>query len=99
MAAPLDGKIELVAGAFSSNAERSKLIGEERGLHSSRVYSDYRMMAIEEARLPAGERIDFRLGGYTESLALPSREDLSREWIQRYLRQAHHIGSLRGTRA
>ena len=34
MAARLDGKIELVAGAFSSNAERLKLIAGERGLHS-----------------------------------------------------------------
>jgi predicted dehydrogenase len=59
MAARLDGKIDLVAGAFSSNAERSKLVGEERGLHPSRVYSDYRAMAEEEAKLPAGERIDF----------------------------------------
>lgn len=59
MAARLDGKIDLVAGAFSSNAERSKLVGEESGLHPSRVYSDYRAMAEEEAKLPAGERIDF----------------------------------------
>jgi predicted dehydrogenase len=59
MAARLDGKIDLVAGAFSSNAERSKLVGEERGLHPSRAYSDYRTMAAEEAKLPAGERIDF----------------------------------------
>ena len=59
MAARLDGKIELVAGVFSSIAERSKLVGEERGLHPSRVYGDYRAMATEEANLPAGKRIDF----------------------------------------
>ena len=29
MAAALDGKIELVAGAFSSNPEKSKLSGED----------------------------------------------------------------------
>jgi predicted dehydrogenase len=59
MAARLDGKIELVAGAFSSNAERSKRSGEQLGLHPSRVYDGYRAMAAEEAKLPADERIDF----------------------------------------
>jgi len=57
MAAQLDGKIGLIAGAFSSNAERSKRSGETLGLHPSRVYGDYRTMVIEEAKLPAGERI------------------------------------------
>ena len=51
MAARLDGKIELVAGAFSSDAERSKRSGAQLGLHPSRVYSDYRAMAAEEAKL------------------------------------------------
>jgi predicted dehydrogenase len=59
MAARLDGKIELVAGAFSSNAERSKRSGERLGLHLSRVYGDYRAMAAEEAKLLADERIDW----------------------------------------
>jgi predicted dehydrogenase len=59
MAARLDGEIELVAGAFSSNAERSKRSGERLGLHPSRVYDDYRAMAAAEAKRPAGERIDF----------------------------------------
>jgi predicted dehydrogenase len=59
MAAQLDGEIELVAGTFSSNAERSRRSGERQGLHPSRVYSDYRTMATEEAKLSKGERIDF----------------------------------------
>ena len=59
MAARLDGKIELVAGAFSLDAERSKRSGAQLGLHPSREYSDYRAMAAEEAKLSAGERIDF----------------------------------------
>jgi predicted dehydrogenase len=52
VAARLNGTIELVAGAFSSNAERSKRSGEHLGLHPSRVHDDYRAMA-------ADERIDF----------------------------------------
>jgi predicted dehydrogenase len=59
MAMRLDGKIDLVAGAFSSDPEKSKLSGEDLFLDPKRIYSDYRAMATEEARLPVGERIDF----------------------------------------
>jgi hypothetical protein len=40
MGAWLDGNIELVSGAFSANAEKSKASGEDLGLHPSRVYYD-----------------------------------------------------------
>jgi predicted dehydrogenase len=59
MAMRLDGKIELVAGAFSSNPQKAKLSGEDLLLDPTRVYTDYRTMATEESRLPAGERLDF----------------------------------------
>ncbi len=59
MAANLDGKIELVAGAFSSNAKKSKLSGKDFFLDPSRVYTSYEEMAKKEAALPVGERIDF----------------------------------------
>jgi predicted dehydrogenase len=59
MAMRLDGKIELVAGAFSSNPEKAKLSGEDLLLDPKRVYPDYGTMATEESRLPAGQRIDF----------------------------------------
>ena len=59
MAAALDGKIELVAGAFSSSPEKSKLSGEELMLDPSRVYASYQDMATQEAALPAEKRIDF----------------------------------------
>jgi len=59
MAANLDGKIELVAGAFSSDPEKSKLSGEDFFLDPSRVYGSYQEMAEKEAALPEGERIDF----------------------------------------
>ena len=59
MAMWLDGKIELVAGAFSSNPEKAKLSGEDLLLDPQRIYADYRTMAAEESRLPAGQRIDF----------------------------------------
>src|SRR5271167_989041 len=59
MAAWLDGKIDLVAGAFSSNAEKSKLSGSDLSLDSKRVYANYQTMVEEEGKLPIGERIDF----------------------------------------
>ncbi|MCZ6673759.1 MAG: Gfo/Idh/MocA family oxidoreductase, partial [Verrucomicrobia bacterium] len=59
MAANLDGKIELVAGCFSSNAKRSKLSGKDFYLDSSRVYTSYEDMAKKESALPADKRIDF----------------------------------------
>lgn len=59
MAANLDGRIELVAGNFSSDAEKSKLSGADFFLDPSRVYSSYEEMAEKEASLPVGERIDF----------------------------------------
>ncbi|MGB0776375.1 MAG: Gfo/Idh/MocA family protein, partial [Akkermansiaceae bacterium] len=57
MAANLDGKIELVAGAFSSNPEKSKLSGEDFFLDPSRVYASYAEMAEKEAAREDG--IDF----------------------------------------
>ena len=59
MAANLDGKIELVAGAFSSDPKKSKLSGEDFFLDPSRVYGSYQEMAEKEAALPADQRIDF----------------------------------------
>jgi predicted dehydrogenase len=59
MAARLDGEIELVAGAFSSDPEKAKRSGEDLSLESERVYRDYQTMVETEARLPVGKRIDF----------------------------------------
>ena len=58
-AAALDGLAELVAGAFSSDAARSRAQGAELGLDPRRVYASYEEMAEREAALPDGERIDF----------------------------------------
>lgn len=59
MAANLDGKIELVAGCFSSDPEKSRLSGEDFFLDPARVYTSYEEMAQKEAALPADQRIDF----------------------------------------
>ncbi len=52
IAARLDDKFELVAGALSSTPEKSRASGEALGL--ARVYEDFKQMAIREARLKSG---------------------------------------------
>lgn len=59
MAANLDGQIELVCGAFSSDAGRSARSGQELYLPASRVYGSFEEMIRKESALPAGERMDF----------------------------------------
>ncbi len=59
LAANLDGQIELVCGAFSSNPEKSKKTGEELYLDPSRVYGSYKEMIEVEAALPEDKRMDF----------------------------------------
>lgn len=59
MAAGIDGEIELVCGAFSSDAERSQRSGAALYLPPERVYGDYETMMSAEAALPADQRMQF----------------------------------------
>ena len=59
MAAAIDGEIELVCGAFSSNPKKSKLSGQDLYLPADRVYGSYEEMIKKEKELPEGERMDF----------------------------------------
>ncbi len=59
MAANLDGQIELVCGAFSSDADRSKASGKELFLDAERCYTSYQEMMRTEASLPVDKRMDF----------------------------------------
>ena len=58
MAAALDGQIDLVCGAFSSDPERSKLSGGDLFLPADRCYGTYEEMILTEATLPAHIRMD-----------------------------------------
>jgi predicted dehydrogenase len=58
-AAMLDGGVELVAGAFSSTPERSRLSGQDLYLDESRVYGCWQEMVEREAARPPEERLDF----------------------------------------
>ena len=59
IAAILDGQAVLVAGAFSSDAARSRASGEDLFLDPTRVYGSYQEMAKAEATKPAADRLDF----------------------------------------
>jgi len=58
-AATLDGMATLVAGAFSSNAAKSREQGAAYGLAPERSYASFDEMAQREGALPENERIDF----------------------------------------
>jgi predicted dehydrogenase len=58
-AAIMDGEIELVCGAFSSDPAKSKETGKALYLPEDRVYNDFEEMILKERLLPEGERMDF----------------------------------------
>ncbi len=56
-AADITGDIDLVAGAFSSDADASRAFGVELGLAANRSYGTFAEMLEREANLPQDERI------------------------------------------
>lgn len=54
IAARIDGRFELVAGALSATPEKAQASGAALGLAADRTYDDYKQMAIREARLKNG---------------------------------------------
>lgn len=59
MAATMDGQAEFVAGAFSTNAAKSKKTGRDLYLDPKRVYGSYKEMIKTEAKMPADKHLDF----------------------------------------
>src|ERR1700761_8748306 len=61
MAAELDGNIQLVAGAFSQNPEKSRQAGVTYGISPDRAYASYQEMMEGEAkrRKAQDDAIDF----------------------------------------
>lgn len=59
MAACLDGRVELVCGAFSSDPATSLRSGSDLFLPRDRCYGNYNEMFTTEAGLPSGQRMDF----------------------------------------
>ena len=54
IAARIDGRFQLVAGALSSTPEKAQASGAVLGLDPTRIYDDFKAMAIREARLKDG---------------------------------------------
>lgn len=59
MASALDGHIELVCGAFSSDPELSKISGKDFYLDPNRVYGSYAEMIQKEKDLSESTKMDF----------------------------------------
>ena len=72
MAAELDGKIQLVAGAFSQSPERSRAAGASFGIDPARAYASYAEMFEAESKREDG--IDFVVIATPNNLHLPVAE-------------------------
>src|SRR6201996_2274811 len=59
IAANMDGLIELVCGAFSSNPDNARESGRALFLPDDRIYVSYEEMFDKESRLPADKKMDF----------------------------------------
>ncbi len=59
MAANLDGHINLVCGAFSSDADKCVATGQQLYLPKENCYANYEQMIIEEKAKPVNTRMDF----------------------------------------
>lgn len=69
LAAEMDGKIEMVAGAFSQSSERSREAGRRFGIDTGRAYDDFRTMIEAESKRSDG--IDFVVIATPNHLHLP----------------------------
>jgi predicted dehydrogenase len=69
IAAELDGRIEMVAGAFSSSPEKSRAAGESFRIDPARAYASYQEMLQSEKKREDG--IDFVVIATPNSLHLP----------------------------
>jgi predicted dehydrogenase len=59
LAAQLDGRSVLVAGALSSDPEKARASAPAYGIPPERAYGSYTEMLAAETKLPPGERMDF----------------------------------------
>ena len=58
MAAALDGKIDLVCGAFSQDFDNTRATGAELAIASDRLYASWQDMLEREAALPKAQRME-----------------------------------------
>ncbi len=83
MAAALDGRYRLVAGAFSADAEKARRTGDELGLDPDRVYGSFVEMAEAEADLPEARRI--------QAVSIVTPNHLHHPAAKAFLEQGFHV--------
>ena len=81
IAARLDDRFELVAGALSSTPERSRQSGLALGLDADRTYGDFKEMADREARLENG----------IEAVAIVTPNHLHYPVAREFLKRGIHV--------
>jgi len=81
LAARMDDQYELVAGCFSSDAEKSMASGADLGLNPARVYASYAEMATREARRKDG----------IEAVAIVTPNHLHAPVALQFLRRGIHV--------
>ena len=81
IASRIDDHFELVAGCFSSTAEKSKASGSDLGLAGARVYSSYEEMAKTESDLPGG----------IEAVAIVTPNHLHYPVAQEFIQRGIHV--------
>src|SRR5438132_13696791 len=59
IAAVLDNRATLVAGALSSDPAKAKASAPDYDIKPDRAYGSYKDMLAAELKLPSGERVDF----------------------------------------
>jgi predicted dehydrogenase len=69
LAAEMDGRIQMIAGAFSQSPERSRQAGISFGIDPARAYADYNQMIAAESKRPDG--IEFVVIATPNHLHLP----------------------------
>jgi len=79
IASRIDDNFELVAGALSSTPEKSRASGEALGL--TRVYDDFKQMAIREARLKNG----------IEAVSIVTPNHVHYEAAREFLKRGIHV--------
>ncbi len=81
IAGRIDDNYELVAGCFSSTAEKSQASGADLGLDPKRVYGDFLSMAKREARLKDG----------VEAVAIVTPNHMHYPVAREFLRRGIHV--------
>ena len=81
MAARLEGRYELLAGAFSSQPHKARAMGSQLGLDAERVYTSYEEMARSERARPDG----------IEAVVIVTPNDLHFAVAQAFLEAGVHV--------